>query len=159
MSRLPNWLPELLLLEDYDGNWQRYEDEVYSRFYTDFIESRLLLKGMPVYVKRFLEKGKERGFWHCIQEGPIEERRIPDMRRCERIAWVRSIIEHVNDPMIKKWYKKVKSKTRYLLWFEEAEYLVVLEKRRSVWILWTAYCVTQPHRKRRLQKEYGASLK
>lgn len=159
MSELPDWLPELLLFEDYDGCWQLYEDKVYSRFYTDFIESRPTLNAMPVYVKRCLEKGKERGFWHCVQEGPIEQKRTPDLRRCERIAWIRSIIEHANDPIIKIWYKKVRNKTRYLLWFEEAEYLVILEKRRSAWILWTAYCVTQPHRKRRLQKEYEASLK
>jgi len=131
MGKLPDWLPGLLLLDNYNGSWQRYEDEVYSRFYTDFIESRPTFRGLPVYVKRFLEKGKERGFWHCIQEGPIERDRTPDLRRCERVAWVRSIIEHANEPMIKKWSKKVRGKTRYLLWFENADYLVVLEKRRS----------------------------
>jgi len=131
MGKLPDWLPGLLLLDNYSGSWQRYEDEVYSRFYTDFIESRPTFRGLPVYVKRFLEKGKERGFWHCIQEGPIERDRTPDLRRCERIAWVRSIIEHANEPMIKKWSKKVRGKTRYLIWFENADYLVVLEKRRS----------------------------
>jgi hypothetical protein len=159
MSKLPEWLPELLLLEDFNGNWQRYEDEVYSRFYTDFIESRPTLEGLPFYIKRFLDKGKERGFWHCIQEGPVEEIRTPDLRRCERIAWIRSIIEHANDLTIKKWEKKVRGRTRHLLWSEEAEYLVVLEKRRTAWILWTAYCVTMPHRKRKLQREYEAYLK
>lgn len=159
MSRLPDWLPELLLLEDYDGCWQRYEDEVYARFYADFVESRPIFQGMPVYIKRFLEGGKERSFWHCIQEGPVEVQRTPDLRRCERIAWIRAIIEHTEDIRIKKWLKKIKNKTRCLLWFEEVDYLIVLEQRRTAWILWTAYCVIQPHRKRKLQREYEASLK
>jgi len=162
MIELPHWLPELFLFEDYGGDWQRYEDEVYSRFYTDFIESRPLFQRMPVYVKRFLEKGKERGFWHLVQEGPVEKVRIPDIRRCERVAWIRSIIEHADDPRIKGWSKKVKTKTRHLLWFEEAEYLVILEKRRSAWVLCTAYCTTWGHTKRSLRKEYEeykASLK
>ncbi|MHC4158151.1 MAG: hypothetical protein ACYSSO_03640 [Planctomycetota bacterium] len=157
MSSLPDWLPELILLEHYQGDWQKYEDAVYSKFYGDFIASRPIFQGMPVYVKRFLEKGKERGFWHIITEGPIEEQRIPDVKRCERIAWIRKIIDHSNDPLIKKWPKKVGNKTRHLLWLEEAEYLVVLEKRKSAWVLWTAYCVTQPHRKRKLKREYEAS--
>ena len=159
MSTLPDWLPKLIELTDYRGQWQRYEDEIYSIFYRDFIESRPMFRGLPVYVKRFLEKGKERSFWHCIQEGPVEEERTPDIRRCERIAWIRAVIEHVHDPLVKSWHKKVKSKCRFLLWLEKAEYLVVLEKRRTAWILWTAYCVTEPHRKRKLQKEYEATLK
>jgi len=157
MSRLPDWLPGLLQLQEFSGDWQRYEDEVYSRFYTDFIESQPMLQGLPVYVKRFLENGKERGFWHCIQEGPVEEDRTPDLRRCERIAWIRAIIEHTDDPRVKKWPRKVKGRSRYLLWLEEAEYLVVLERRRTAWILWTAYCVTEPHRERKLQRQYEAS--
>ena len=159
MTELPHWLPELLLFEDYGGCWQRYEDEVYSQFYGDFIESRPVFQEMPVYVKRFLEKGKERGFWHLVQQGPVEEERIPDIRRCERIGWVRSIIEHADDPIVKKWPKKIGSKKRCILWLEEVDYLVVLEKRKRAWILWTAYCVTQPHQKRKLQKEYEESLK
>ena len=154
-----DWLPELLLLDNYGGNWQRYEDEVYSRFYVDFIESRPTLEGMPVYVKRFLEKGKERGFWHLVQEGPVEKKREPDIRRCERIAWIRVIIEKAYDSSVKKWYTKRRNKTRYLLWLEEAEYLIVLEKRARAWVLWTAYCVVESHQKRKLQKQYRESLK
>jgi hypothetical protein len=159
MSELPDWLPKLLLFEDYHGCWHRYEDEVYARFYRDFIESKPAFKGIHVYVKRIIEKGKERGFWHCIQEGPVEKQRTPDLRRCERIAWIRAIIEHASDPRVKKWSKKVGSISRLLLWLEEAEFLVVLEKRHEHWLLCTAYCTTWEHTKRKLRKEYKATLK
>ena len=85
MSELPDWLPELILFENYNGDWQRYEDAVYSRFYSDFIASRPTFQGLPVRITRNLVKGKERGFWHLIQEGRVEEQRTPDLRRCERI--------------------------------------------------------------------------
>ena len=158
MEDVPLWLPELILLENYDGCWQRYEDEVYSRFYADFIESKPVFQKIPVYVERPLKKGKEQGFWHCIQQGPVEENRTPDLRRCERIAWIRAVIEHSSDPAINKWPKKVKSKLRHLLWFQE-KYLVVLEKRRHHWVLRSAYCTTRERTKARLKKEYKASLK
>lgn len=83
MSNQRDWLPDLILLKTYDGHWQRYEDEVYSQFYKDFIESRPVFQGMPVYVERPLRKGKEQSFWHCIQQGLVEENRTPDLRRCE----------------------------------------------------------------------------
>ena len=54
MSGLRGWLPELLQFEDYDGCWQRYEDVVYSKFYSDFIASRPTFQGMPVKVTKNL---------------------------------------------------------------------------------------------------------
>jgi len=159
MTELPHWLPELLLFEDYGGCWQRYEDEVYSKFYTDFIASKPFYEGMQVEITKNLIKGKERSFWHCIQEGRVEEERTPDLKRCERIAWIRAIIEHSSEPTIKKWQNKKGRNTRQLLWFEEAEFLVVLEKRAKTWLLWTAYCTTWKHTKDRLRKEYEESLK
>lgn len=159
MSSLPDWLPELARLENYQGDWRRYQDALYSRFYTDFIASKPLLQGMLVEITKNLIEGKERTFWHCIQEGRIEDKRMPDLRRCERIAWIRAIIEQADDPLIKKWQTKRWKNPRQLLWFEEAEFLVVLENRRNKWLLWTAYCTTWDKTKRRLRKEHSDSLK
>jgi hypothetical protein len=159
MSEAPNWLPDLIYFKDYNGDWQRYEDEIYSKFYTDFVESRPLFMGKPVFIKRELIKGKERSFWHCISEGPAEESRIPNFLRCERIRWIRAIIDHSDDPLIKKWTNIRKGKTRQLFWLEDAEFIVVLEDKTTVWVLWTAYPVTEEHRKRKLQREYEAYQK
>ncbi len=157
MNKLPDWLPQLLMLDDYGGSWQRYEDEVYARFYTDFVESRPLYRGKPVDITRQIIDGKERSFWHCVQEGRIEEERTPDLRRCERIGWIRAIIEHSDNALIKKWQNKKRGRnSRQLLWFEEADFLIVLEQRTDRWFLWTAYCTTWEHTKRKLRKEYEA---
>ena len=92
MSSKSNWLPELLLLEDCDGSWARYVDEVFSIFYRDFIETQPRFQDKWVRCRRDLIDGKEAAFWHCISEGPNENDRRLAIRRCERIGWVRAII-------------------------------------------------------------------
>ena len=158
MSELPDWLPQLILFEDYNGDWQLYENAVYSKFYSDFIASRPTFQGLPVRITKNLVKGKERGFWHCIQEGPVEESRTPDLRRSERIGWIKAIIEHAHEPSIKMWHNGRRGKTRQLLWCKDAEFLVVLEKRPDTWFLWTAYCVTGEYKKLKLRKEYEQTI-
>ena len=82
---------------------------------------------------------------------------MPDLRRCERIRWPRPIIDHGAEPVIRVWENERKGERRICLWLENADYLVVLARRRGYVLLWTAYPVTQPHRRRKLLREYEAS--
>jgi len=43
---------------------------------------------------------------------------------------------------------------RICLWFEYENYLVILADRGKYILPWTAYLVQQPHRQRKLQREY-----
>jgi hypothetical protein len=149
------WLPPLVLFEDYGGNWDQYLDVLFKFFKEAFIDSSPTLEGMKVVLKRHpVEKGKEATFWHLISEGKSEKDRLPDLRRCERIRWPRPIIEHYDQPAIKFWVNERKGEKRICLWIEGEEYLVVLAKRRGYVILWTAYLVTGTRRKMKLEKEY-----
>jgi len=155
-----DWLPPLVLLEDHGGNWDQYLNALYNFFRQDFIDSSPTLEGMRVALKRHpIEKGKEATFWHLISEGKSEKDRLPDLRRCERIRWPRPIIEHHDRLTIKFWETERKGEKRICLWFESEQYLVVLARRRSYVILWTAYLVTKTHTKMKLKKEYEASKK
>lgn len=159
MTPAPNWLPSLVLFEDHDGNWERYVEALYSYFKQDFVDDSPSFRGTQLALKRHpVYQGKEATFWHIVSEGKVEDKRLPDLRRCERIRWPRPIIEHENEPAIKVWENIRKSETRICIWFEDVEYLVVLAIRKGYTLLWTAFPVTQPHRKRRLRKEYEASL-
>ncbi|TAF12190.1 MAG: hypothetical protein EAZ77_00385 [Nostocales cyanobacterium] len=153
----PSWLPPLVLFNDYGGNWEVYLEAIYSIFKTDFIDSKPNFKGIRFSLKRHpLFQDKEATFWHVTSEGSQETERIPDFRRCERIRWLRPIIENAEDPAIKLWENDRKGEKRICLWLEAEEYLVILAKREEYVLLWTAYLVTQAHRKRKLQKEYEA---
>lgn len=152
---VPAWLPPLVRFEDYYGDWPSYLDSVYAVFRQDFLGRRPTFFGKRMGLKRMpLTDGKEATFWHFIQEGESEEERIPDLRRCERIRWIRPVIEHADCDCVKVWAKPHKGTTRVMLWLEEQEYLVVLDDRDEYVLPWTAYTVTEDYRKRKLQKEY-----
>ena len=89
----------------------------------------------------------------------MEDDRTPDLRRCERIRWVRWVIENGDaHPEIDEWQNTRKNEVNTLLWFRE-EYLVVLAQRQDYWLLRTAYCTEKSGRIRQLRKERDAFLR
>ena len=158
----PLWLPELVLLEGYEGDWDRYLEAVYAVFQRDFIRSQPIFQGRWVRCRRDpLEQGKEAGFWHCTSGGKDESQRVPDLRRMERIGWVRSLIQNANDPTVETWEVMRGMDRRWCLWFRE-EFLVVLAARVRkrdgfrYWQLITAYDTPEEHRIKILRKERDA---
>lgn len=158
MTTLPDWLPPLIELKDYDGNWNSYIEAVFACFYKDFIDSQPKYQNKWIRCRRDLLDGKEAAFWHCISEGAEESSRIPDLRRCERIEWIRAIIEHPDNEHVDVWDSKKHGDKRCLLWFME-KFLVVLSYRKrkkdgfEYMQLITAYSTSEEHRKRNLRKE------
>ncbi len=160
MNNPRDWLPPLVLLDDFEGDWQAYLDAIYDFFKQDFVNYKPVFQGRRLGLKRHpLSLNKEATFWHMIQEGGIEDDRTPDLRRCERIRWIKPIIEGVGGDEVKIWWNQRNSEKRICLWYEKENYLVILADRGNYLLPWTAYLVEQPHRKRKLQKEYEACLK
>lgn len=157
MYEPPDWLPPLVCLADYGGEWNRYVNEVFALFHRDFIQSQPKFEGRWVRCRRDpLYDGKEAGFWHCVQEGADEEQRTPDLRRCERVGWIRAVIEHPADRRVEKWRAHKGHEYRTYLWLGE-EYLVVLGERGGYYQLITAFCTDRDHTIRKLRRERDAS--
>ena len=160
MTKKLKWLPDLILFEDFNGNWISYENAIYNIFKNDFINSQPFFQGQRVgVIKNPLYDGKESTFWHLISEGNIEDDRTPNIRRCERIKWPRSIIESgESEPIVKIWNnQRGKNKnTCLLLSFENENYLIVLLIRKGYFLLKTAYQVDRPHQLRKITNEYNA---
>ena len=157
MSADRTWLPPLVKLADHGGDWNCYVEAVYEYFRRDFIESRPRFPGRQFAVKRHpVEKGKEATFWHLISEGRTEADRLPDMKRCERIRWPRPVIEAVSSGKVKCWWNKRGAEDRIVVALSDFSYVVVLADRGRYVLLWTAYPVEQPHRRRKLEKEHRA---
>jgi hypothetical protein len=159
-----DWLPALVLFEDYESDWGKYLEAVYAFFVADFVDAQPTFGGKRLGLKRHpIEHGKEATFWHMIQEGDVEAERTPDFRRMERVRWPRPIIdratEHGDHSTIKIWRNMRRNESRVLIWMESAEYLVVLADRGDYILPWTAYPVDREHRKKKLQKEYEAYRK
>jgi hypothetical protein len=155
MTETLEWLPKLITLNDHEGDWRKYCEAIYEIFQRDFIDSK------PVYAtKRFALKrhpeydGKAATFWHLISEGKVEEERTPDFRRCERIAWPKPIIEAIGNDNVCLWKNKRGRNERILIAVEDFSYVVVLDDREDFVLLWTAFYVEYPNRRRRMKQEY-----
>jgi hypothetical protein len=150
-----DWLPALVEFTQYGGDWHAYEEALYAYFRADFVDSvptypgrRWAMKRHPVY------RGKEATFWHIISEGPQEATRLPDLRRCERIRWPRSVIDACRTGRICLWEQKRGAETRIAIATGDFGYLVVLADRGSYVLLWTAFVVDREHQRRKLEREY-----
>ncbi|HEX04299.1 MAG TPA: hypothetical protein ENH10_03965 [Bacteroidetes bacterium] len=155
MTETFDWLPPLVLFGDHGGNWEAYLHAIYAWFRQDFVDSKPVFQGRRLGLKRSsLTSGKEATFWHMISEGAIEDERIPDLRRCERIRWPKPVIRNSEVRRVKWWISVKKGEDRIHIWLEDEDYVVVLADRRGYLLLWTAFLVTRGHTRQKLRKEY-----
>jgi hypothetical protein len=158
-------LPQIITLDEYEGDWEQFLNAIYSVFKTDLIDNKTFFATKEVginYEKLYQEK--ERSFWHIISEGKNDIDRLPDLRRCERIAWVKPFIELVfcagctNIRMWKKLHAKSK-KDRYYIWCTDVDFIVILEDRKNYFLLITAFVVKYPDTRESYHKDYDNYLK
>lgn len=160
MSNPPSWLPEPLKYDDFGGEWDSFLASVYEIFERDFKHSRPYFKGQPITYNSIIDAGKEKAFWHITSSDyAVTGSRELDIRRCERIAWVRSIIEHADDKDVKMWKNKRGSSTHIPLWLEELDYIVILREMRHRFALVAAYFIDQNHKRRKLRREWEEGTK
>ena len=147
--------PDLIYLKDYNGNFQDYFSAVYEVFKNDFIRSQPLYEGLKVAVRKYPEvDGLHRTFYHITHEGEDESKRMPDLRRMERIRFPKFVVEQNQHPEILIWKNRRGKDERILLFNESENYIVVLTERKEFYLFITAYVVDTEHRKKSLLKEY-----
>lgn len=155
MSETTDWLPELIPLSDYDGNWKSYLNAIYEVFLNDFVRSKPSYPGKRFALKRHpMSLEKEATFWHLIQTGENEEERLPDLSRCERIRWPRPIIEALQTDKVRVWQTTRGRNHRIVIATNDFSYVVILDDRKDYILLWTAYCVDQAHRRKKMEREF-----
>lgn len=160
----PCWLPKLLLLDNFQGDWERYLHSLYHCFYRDFIDSRPHFEHLPIFV-RYHPAHQQKGatFWHLISEGAEESERTPDFRRCERICWPRPLIEQTNDEEVRVWETirpwKNQQQRRINFGLNDFSYIVVIAETRRGFDLVTAYYVDRASRREKLKRECDAFIR
>ena len=152
--------PDLILFEDFKGNFKSYFASVYEVFESDFIKSNPKFNGSKVSAKKHPEvDGIHRTFYHITHEGEDEANREPDIRRMERIKFPKFFIQNNTLKDFYVWENKRGKDTRVLIFNESQDYLVVLTKRKDYYLFWTAYLIENTHTKRKIFKEYNAYIK
>jgi hypothetical protein len=156
-----SWLPSLILLDSYSGNWDSYSAEIYRHFVSDFVNTKPSLPNKRVALKRNpKQEGREATFWHMITEGEDEASRKPDITRCERIKWPKPTMESFDDmkpvvgSRIKWWRNKRGLSNRIVLSLDDFSYVVIVDERDDFVLPWTHYLVKQKHRRAKLRKEF-----
>jgi hypothetical protein len=149
------WLPALIMLEDHEGDWDRYLDAIYAQFQADFCSKLRHFENRTVQLKRHpITENKEATFWHFVSQGNVENERQIDLRRAERIAWPLAFMENVNDPTMKVWSETRNNSINIHIWNDELGYLVVIADRGDYVLPWTAYPVEYGHQKQKLNRRW-----
>jgi len=158
MNIPPDWLPSMVVVNPWTHDTF---DRLYAVFERDFKATHPVYGGKAVRYFSDVEDGKEVIFWHMThrKEGLTEER-LPDMRRCERLPWVRAIIENSNKREVVAWdYKEADGSIRTYLWLKDFDFLVLMKKYRDgSRRLITSYFIDYPHKRRKLEKKYNKRI-
>lgn len=159
------WLPPINPY-DFEIGYSLYEAELYKKYRRDFIDSQPTFESKIVKVRFHPKVGEyEESFIHftCKNYDNIEQRE-PDFKRCERLHWIRKLIENYHCKRtcpnsecdgIKIWEEPYKMYSRVHFLFEEERYLVILEKRETYNLLITAYYLEYDNALKKQLKHYN----
>ena len=155
-------LPPIICLDEYGGNYEKYIDALYDVFYNDFIAHKVRLGDYELRMKYHpTVQDRAYTFYHMTHKGDIENERIPDFRRCERIPWARPTIEKTQILGLHFWEQTRSNngrKHRICIWLETDtgdNYYVILEVRNEYVLLWTAFYGDYPNAIKKKTAEYN----
>ena len=153
---MPNPLPKFILFSDFK-QWEPYLDWLYKYYLDEIVNAELTFQGSPIRYRFIpMTDGKGFGFWHLISEGEDEEKRLPSLERCERLRWIKWMIqESDSNPDILFYESRRGSSTNLILWNQTIHYVVILGKRNGYYLLVSAYPVSGS-RERTFKKEWLA---
>jgi len=158
-SDKPDWLPDIFQV----SSWQDDTfDLLYEIFQKDFITSQPFFRGINVWSFPEKEDGREKIFWHLTsRKDPTTGERLPDLRRSELLPWVRSMIEHPDEPEVLTWnYEEGDKDIHTYIWLHQFDFVVIMKKypdgrRRLITSFWIEY----PRKKRELRKKYEERIR
>lgn len=149
-------LPDIVTLDKFNGNFIEYQNFLYD-LYRKEIKQGLTYNGIKITMRshpRYLEK--EESFYHfTCKEWNKDGERAPDLRRCERLCWIKPTIM-TNHPIVcgfncLKIYKKG---NRLHLLNDKDRFLIVLEVRRNYILLVTSFYIEYDHTLAKKIKDY-----
>lgn len=176
---MPDWLPELLMIDPWTGH--TYE-MLYRVFCRDIRDGSLHYDGHRIWFFPEKSDGKEEIFWHLTSREnkpkPIPRRkqhlyrtgqthepetveRVPDFRRCERLNWVKPLVEHAVEPEVMAWdYEEGDGTIKTYVWIKDQDFVVIMKKypdgaRRLI----TSFYVDSEYTKKDFERKYENRIK
>ncbi len=152
-----DWLPDPL---PFTGNWFAYVEVIYRCYLDHFVRNTTSWRGKRVAVRyEPATADKAFTFWHltCGLDGNGEVN-PPDMERCERIGWVRALIE-ADAAKVLTWEQRRGRDRNVAIALPDFSFVVFLGERRHYMHLLTAYYVTSQGRRDKYRRECNSSKK
>jgi len=156
------WLPSIVTLAEHNGDWDAYMEAQYGTFSAAFIQSKPTIFNPKRWaMKRHpLSLNKEATFWHVTSEGRTEEDRVPDMRRMERVGWIRPMIDRCrSNNHVCCWPSERRGECRPNIAVPDFSYIVVLEDHDEYIMLWTAFYVERESQRQKFRKQWEEAHK
>jgi hypothetical protein len=154
----PNWLPNLFVVNPWTHDTY---DALYQLFRDDFVESQIDYQGYSVWFFPEMEDGREKVFWHLTSRVDNETGdRLPDLRRSERLPWVRPMLENHLHPEVLAWdHEEGDGSIKTYVWLKDFDFVVIMKKfpdrtRRLITSFWLEY----PNAKKKLMKKYDRRI-
>lgn len=154
MHPSPAWLPRKY---NTNGVWEEILEGLYHIFHNDFIKEKCYFDRHEInFDKRKIDSPYEEGFWHVISKtNKSTGMREPDFPRAQKLPWCKPCIENHKDQNIKCWdYEEGNGRFRTYIWLENFDYVVIIEKKRRVAFLVTAFHVSGSSMRRNLDEKY-----
>jgi len=159
MMNKPAWLPEMLEVNPWTGD--TYES-LYQLFCDTLKDVRLVYRGSKVWFFPEIEDGKEKIFWHLTSRDDKEAgERLPDLRRSERLPWVRPMLDWPDRAEILDWdFEEADGTIKTYVWLKDHDFVVIMKKfpdetRRLITSFWIEYNNTR----RKMQKKHDNRLR
>ena len=179
MCNTPEWLPEKTVVNPWtDGTF----DMLYSIFERDIKNGDLKYRGYDVWFfcrqPDDFENGKEKVFWHLTsrkEEVSIpkrkrkfakeilkkyEKERIPDLRRSERLPWVKPLIDNYAESEVCAWdYEEGDGDIHTYIWIKNFSFVVIMKKyRNGSRRLITSFYVDKQNKERDFERKYSERI-
>lgn len=144
---MPDWLPELLTVDPWTASTY---DMLYGVFCRDIRNGRLTYDGNDIWFFPDKSDGKEEIFWHLTTREnkpqriprrkqrhyprgqthePEKAERYPDLRRSERLNWVKPLTEHTAEPDVLSWdYAEGNGTIKTYVWIKGHDFVVIMKK-------------------------------
>jgi hypothetical protein len=159
-------LPDIIECENLI-EWNSYLEKLYDNiFKPQFIDTKPTFKGWRVLSRKEPKDGIwEHGFTHMTHVNLLHtsddpNNRIPDLRRSERLNWVKPIIQNYECSLEKNcgkilyWEEMFRGRVRCNLLFKEERFHIVLEQARDVYFIITSFYVEKDWELNKRIKKY-----
>ena len=140
-------------------------NRLYAEYQRDFIYNSLVINGLRVKVINTNSKveGYEdypETFVHLITRKSSRGHRVFDRHRANRLHWIKVILENVEEEDILFFrYKEGNGSIRDYFWYEEEDFLVIMERINPDYLVITSFHIDNDRNKEHYKKRYEKYIK